>query len=583
MVADRAEDVRPQDDRLRCLKCGAEVTPQDSSCFSCGQQRFTLKRGDVIDRRYELKGLLGRGGMGVVYEALDRRHAESVALKFVSERAQGDPEAERQFINEIRALRRIRHRNVCAIHGDGELDRTQYIVMEFVEGPTLSDYLRSKGRLGAGEAVRIAGQIGAGLQAIHDAGVIHRDLKPANVMLDAEGQVRLMDFGLAKRVADSTLTQGARGTPYYMSPEQAAAEPVDTRTDVYSLGVVTYQLLAGRVPFEAADQRALLHKILNEEPLFDGIEPAFVPVLRRALSKNAKDRYDRPKAFVDAITEVVSNRRGEQALLEVGGEPSDPVPSGSLFEGETKPASAPADETTASPPGAQEDTLRQLHSPVLPPAFRHSASSPPLLSQQRDAPLQNDGSNPDSSRSQSPLEEPAQPQLLENSRPAFSTRHVEVSLEPPEPVSAMVFGLVGVGLALVLATFAYLVPLAARESARADSGTPNRAVAPPPQSKDVPDVVLEEAESDTAPVLVSHEILKPTIQLARPVSVTLSFVVTTAGRVIEPKVINSGGAEVDAAVIASIRLSVYEPARKGGKAVSVRVLRRYTFDPSTSP
>ena len=280
-----------------------------TACFHCGHARRSppLKKGQVIADRYELTGVLGRGGMGTVYEAHDRSLDERVALKVLSETARGSVEADRRFRTEIRLARKIRHPNVCAIHEYGELQDIQYIVMEFVDGQDLKKYLRSRGSVSANEAVDLARQIGEGLQAIHEAGVIHRDLKLANVMRDGAGRLRLMDFGIAKGMTDTTATATGQivGTPEYMSPEQARGERVDARSDVYALSIVTYELLTGRVPFKADTPLAtLMMHVHTPPPVNDRLIPAsLVPAIQKALAKDPNDRYDSARAFVAALTE----------------------------------------------------------------------------------------------------------------------------------------------------------------------------------------------------------------------------------------------------------------------------------------
>lgn len=300
------------DPDARCTSCGAPLEQSLTACFSCGHPRRSPppKKGQVISDRYELRGVLGRGGMGTVYRAHDRSLDEEVALKVLSEGAEDREDAGRRFRAEIRLARRVRHRNVCAIHEYGQLQDMQYIVMELVSGQDLKQYLESRGRLPASEALEIAREIGRGLQAIHDAGVIHRDLKPANVMRGLDGRLRLMDFGIAKRAGDmmSTVTGHIVGTPEYMSPEQVQGRPVDIRADIYSFAVMLYELLTGRVPFKADTPLAVIMMHVNEAPRLDdpAIPPAVGRVLGRALAKAPEDRYDSAKEFVASLVASVA-------------------------------------------------------------------------------------------------------------------------------------------------------------------------------------------------------------------------------------------------------------------------------------
>lgn len=291
-----------------CPSCGAAIEGNLTACFSCGYARrtATLKKGQLISGRYELTGVLGRGGMGTVYRAHDRSLDEEVALKVLSETVEDTADADRRFRAEIRLARKVRHPNVCAIHEYGQLEDLQYIVMELVHGQDLKKYLESRGRLSTSEALDLAREIGEGLQAIHDAGVIHRDLKLANVMRDGAGRLRLMDFGIAKSAGDmmSTVTGHIVGTPEYMSPEQVQGQPVDARADIYSLGVMTYELLTGRVPFKADTPLAVIMMQVHASPqLNDPAIPGDVAtVLGKALQKKPEDRYESARAFGAALS-----------------------------------------------------------------------------------------------------------------------------------------------------------------------------------------------------------------------------------------------------------------------------------------
>ena len=293
-----------KDPNAVCSACGADMDAESLACFHCGHARRSapLMKGQVISGRYELTNLLGRGGMGTVYEAHDRSLDERVALKVLSEAARNSGDADRRFRDEIKLARKIRHPNVCGIHEYGKDGDLQYIVMEFIDGLDLKKYVRAKGRLATEEALGLARQIGEGLQAIHDAGVVHRDLKLANVMRDVHGQLRLMDFGIAKAMGDTTATATGHiiGTPEYMSPEQVQGLRVDPRSDLYSLAVMTYELLTGRVPFKADTPLATIMLQVHEAPQLE--EPTIplplVPILARALAKNPAERYASVRAFL---------------------------------------------------------------------------------------------------------------------------------------------------------------------------------------------------------------------------------------------------------------------------------------------
>jgi serine/threonine-protein kinase len=207
--------------------------------------------GTIIDGRYRIVGLLGRGGMGEVYRADDLKLGQPVALKFLpSDVAQDGARLER-FLNEVRSALKVTHTNVCRVHDIGEVDGQHYLSMEYVDGEDLGSLLRRIGRLPRDKAVQIARQLCAGLEAAHEQGILHRDLKPANVMIDGRGRAKITDFGLAG-LAETIVGDEIRvGTPLYMAPEQSAGEEVSVRSDIYSLGLVLYELFTGRRAFEA--------------------------------------------------------------------------------------------------------------------------------------------------------------------------------------------------------------------------------------------------------------------------------------------------------------------------------------------
>src|SRR3989454_7229263 len=212
-----------------------------------GSSRFTP--GAVIAGRYRLVALLGRGGMGDVYRADDLTLDHPVALKFLPEGAV-DPAQPAQFHNELRIARQVSHKNVCRLYDLGEADGRRFLTMEYVDGEDLASLVRRIGRLPADKAIEIARQLCAGLAAAHDRGVIHRDLKPANVMIDSEGNVRITDFGIAGLIEEIRNEDVRAGTPAYMSPEQLSGQELTVRSDIYSLGLVLYELFTGKKAFD---------------------------------------------------------------------------------------------------------------------------------------------------------------------------------------------------------------------------------------------------------------------------------------------------------------------------------------------
>jgi len=241
--------------------------------------------GLVLDGRYRVLGLLGRGGMGEVYRADDLRLGQQVALKFLPASLSSDPARLAQFHNEVRTARQVSHPNVCRVYDIGEIDGQLFITMEYVDGEDLSVLLRRIGRLPEDKGIDIARQICAGLAAAHERGVLHRDLKPANIMLDGSGRARIMDFSLA---AVGEVADIRAGTPAYMAPEQLAGQEVTVRSDVYALGLVLYEIFTGRRAFDAKNLGELLEQhragaITAPTTIVKSLDPAIETAILRCL------------------------------------------------------------------------------------------------------------------------------------------------------------------------------------------------------------------------------------------------------------------------------------------------------------
>ena len=244
--------------------------------------------GSVVGGRFELVAPLGAGGMGTVYRARDRQLDLDVAVKVL--RLGDDANAVRRFHSEVRLARLVKHPNVCSVHEYGESEGAVYCVMELVEGRNLRELLRER-PIAWERAHAIALEIAKGLKAIHDAGIVHRDLKSSNVMIDAQGRVRLVDFGIARpqpgragHPQDGELTDSRHvvGSPEYMSPEQVRHGELDARSDIYSFGIVLFELFTGRVPFKGDTPYEVMTAQLKEPPPLDG------PALRRCPRRSSR-------------------------------------------------------------------------------------------------------------------------------------------------------------------------------------------------------------------------------------------------------------------------------------------------------
>ncbi len=309
--------VRAQEERLRTQlrDLRAEVTLATSEMPVAGadDDLGVLRAGSLFANRYEVSRILGRGGMGMVYQAHDRQLGENVAVKMLSaDLLSGDSDAVERFKNEIRLARRISHHNVVRTHDLGECDGAYFVTMEYVRGLTVRELLETRGKLSVSSTLALVRQLVAALAVAHGAGVLHRDVKPENALVDADGVLKVMDFGIARLTErTSTLTQAGMilGTPAYMSPEQLLGEEIDARADLYAVGAVMFECLTGMVPFSASSPIAMIGKVLTVPAAFPAgsaadIPPAMAALVLRLLAKDAAERPPHADDLLELLREI---------------------------------------------------------------------------------------------------------------------------------------------------------------------------------------------------------------------------------------------------------------------------------------
>src|SRR5689334_18277791 len=310
--------------------------------FSIDDARFIP--GDVLADRYRIVGLLGRGGMGEVYRADDLKLKQPVALKFLPESLTANGAALARFYREVSVARQISHRHVCRVYDVAEFDGQHFLSMEFVRGEELSSLLKRIGRLPQDKAIEVARQLCAGLAAVHERGVLHRDLKPANIMLDEHGDVRITDFGIAALADELDQREAMAGTPAYMSPEQLDGHELTTRSDIYALGLVLYEIFTGKRAFEAATFNDLLRMRRSDNTPtsptrhLPDLDPLVERVIFRCLERDAGKR----PASALQVAAALPGGDPLAAALAAGETPSPEMVAAAQKQGALKPAVASA-------------------------------------------------------------------------------------------------------------------------------------------------------------------------------------------------------------------------------------------------
>jgi serine/threonine protein kinase len=289
------------DDSIYCGKCTTPLKPSEeipAHTETIEVPKEELTTGSTFAGRYQIIEELGKGGMGRVYKATDTKIKEKVALKLIKPEIASDKKTLERFSNELRIARKITHKNVGKMFDINEEEGTHYITMEYVSGQDLRGFIRQSGQMGVGTAISISKQVCEGLSEAHKTGVIHRDLKPSNIMIDQEGNVRIMDFGIARSLKEKGITGAGVmiGTPEYMSPEQAEAKELDQRSDIYSLGVIIYEMVTGRVPFEGDTALSIAMKHKGEAPknpkeYNTQIQDDLSDLILKCLEKEKNSRY----------------------------------------------------------------------------------------------------------------------------------------------------------------------------------------------------------------------------------------------------------------------------------------------------
>lgn len=305
--------------------------------------------GKTLSRRYELVEQLGGGGMALVYRGKDRFLNREVTVKILRPQYTSDDNFVERFRREAQAVACLSNPNLVSVYDVGEENGIHFIVMEYVEGRNLKEIIRERGKLPLPEAVDYARQICEGLQHAHEKGIVHRDVKPHNVLVTKTGQVKVTDFGIAKAITSDTVTQAGTimGSVHYISPEQVKGEPGGARSDIYSVGVVLYEMITGQLPFEGETPIAMAMKHIQEEPtppacIRPQVSPELEKVILRAMAKNPERRYQTAREMSRDLTTVLSGEiSAATRVLEVGDCPTIMLDTRAISEKDNLPRKKP--------------------------------------------------------------------------------------------------------------------------------------------------------------------------------------------------------------------------------------------------
>lgn len=326
---------------------------------------MSFRTGDVIGDRYELGGQLGAGGMARVYLAHDRLLDREVAVKVLSEPYASDPNFVERFRREASAAAGLNHPNIVSVYDRGEAEGSYYIVMEYLSGPDLKQVIRRRSPLAPSDAIDYALQILAALGAAHRRDVIHRDVKPQNVLVSEDGHLKVTDFGIARAGAQSEMTEAGSviGTAQYLSPEQARGDEVTAASDCYSVGIVLYEMLTGRVPFDAERPVAVAMKQISDPPvppheIVSTVPPALEAVVLHALGKRPSERYrsaeEFSRALLDARAAIDGTTGGTRVMAPASSESTTVMAAA-----ETADATQVVPRRTAPPPPSEPPPARR--------------------------------------------------------------------------------------------------------------------------------------------------------------------------------------------------------------------------------